>query len=121
MGGNVKDNLTKIKHIVREINLTMPGIIPFCPYWVDCHALDDAVSDERARGLRNNHEYFRRKIIDELWLYGDRITPGMVLEISWATVFGIPVKSMTEEIARDISETGLYKLIKSIKKEAGSK
>lgn len=68
VGGNVKGNLTKIKHIVREVNLAMPGIIPFCPYWVDCHALNDTVSEERARGMRNNYEYFRRKIIDELWL-----------------------------------------------------
>lgn len=91
IGGNVKRNLQRIEDIVRHINIKTKDVIPFAPYWLDCHALDDAIREERERGIRNNAEYFKRKVFDELWLFGDRISEGMKHEIELAESLGIPV------------------------------
>jgi hypothetical protein len=95
ISGDVKGNLEKIRLILRYINLNMPDVVPFAPYWIDCHALDDTVPAERERGIKNDHEFLTRGFIDEMWLYGDRISNGMSHEIALAEKQGIPVFSMT--------------------------
>lgn len=91
ISGDVPGNLERIRQIVRQINLEDPNTVPFVPYWLDCHALDDTVQEERLRGIRNDHEYFHRKVMNEVWLYGDRISDGMKAEIELAKRCGIPV------------------------------
>jgi hypothetical protein len=91
ISGDIKGNLEKIRLIVRHINLSNLDVVPFAPYWLDCHALDDTVLQERERGIRNDEEFFIRGVIDELWLYGDRISNGMRHEITKALNCAIPV------------------------------
>ena len=98
ISGDIESNLAKIIGIIREININEPDTIPFAHYWVDCHALDDRVLEERNRGIKNDHEFFKRKIFDELRLYGDRISYGMSEEMGLAKKYGIPIKPMTENI-----------------------
>lgn len=102
IGGDVKVNLEKIKAIVRNINLTTSTIIPFAPYWLDCHALDDDIPEERARGIANDQVWFERNIIDELWLYGDKISTGMMGEIQKAITYGIPIFCKSKETQHDL-------------------
>ena len=90
ISGDIKGNLEKIRLIVREINLTLPDVVPFAPYWLDSHALDDTVPSERERGIANDHELFKRGFIDELWVCG-RVSTGVAAEISIAEELGIPV------------------------------
>ena len=97
VGGDAKRNLEKIRNIIREINLTEPNIIPFASYWVDCHALDDGIREERERGIKNNKEFFIRKVFDELHLYGNKISVGMLGEIELAYKLHIPIIAMTTE------------------------
>jgi len=97
IGGDVQNNLEKIKNIVRHINLTEPEIVPFAKYWVDCHALDDNSREERERGIKNDREFFERRSFDELRLYGDRISKGMRAEIALAEKYCIPIVPMTTE------------------------
>ena len=92
--GDIKGNLEKIRLIVREINLNDPDIVPFAPYWLDCHALNDDVPEERERGIRNDEAFFMRRVIDELWLYGDRVSTGMRHEIAKALNCGIHVRAV---------------------------
>lgn len=91
ISGDVKGNLEKIRLIARTINLTEPDVVPFAPYWFDCHVLDDNSPEERARGIKNDTEFFHRGTIDEVWLYGDRISNGMAEEIKLAESLSIPV------------------------------
>lgn len=91
ISGDIAGNLEKIQQIVRQINLQYSDVVPFAPYWVDCHALDDNDPEERKRGIANDQEFFLRKVIDEVWLFGDRISAGMLSEIELATSLGIPV------------------------------
>lgn len=91
ISGDISGNLEKIRQIVREINLNEPDVVPFAPYWLDCHALDDNIPEERERGIKNDHELFNRGFIDELRLYGDMVSNGMRAEIELAESLGIPV------------------------------
>jgi hypothetical protein len=93
ISGNVTANLENIRQIVRDINIHCPEIVPFAPYWLDCHALDDNVPSERERGIKNDTELIKRGFIDEMWLCGDRISSGMQHEINLAESLGIKVVS----------------------------
>jgi len=98
IGGDVENNLKKVAQIAREINLEYPNVVPIAPYFLDCHALNDDIPEERQRGITNDSEFFIRKIMDEVWLYGDRISNGMKQEIKQAHAMGIPVVVMSSEI-----------------------
>lgn len=104
ISGDIQGNLEKIRLIVREINLTMPDVVPFAPYWLDCHALDDNVKSERDRGVKNDAELLSRGFIDELWLYGDRVSSGMWHEIIMAERLGIKVVPMSNGTTRALYE-----------------
>jgi len=98
ISGDIQNNLKKIIQIIREINTTQKDVVPFAHYWVDCHALNDDIPEERQRGIDNDMELFRRKFIDELWLYGDRISNGMIAEIGICEQLNIPVVFKSKEL-----------------------
>lgn len=95
VSGDVKGNIAKIIAIVREINLTEPDVIPFVPYLADLYALDDNNPAERQRGIKNDIALLKRGFIDELRLYGNRISNGMRAEIDLAEEMDIPVLGMS--------------------------
>jgi len=107
IGGDVEGNLAKIRDIVREINLTEPDTVPFVPYYADCVSMDDSVAAERVRGIKNDHQFFYKGVIDEVRLYGDRISAGMKSEIILARDYGIPVTPMTKETLWEFSTLNL--------------
>lgn len=99
ISGDIEGNLKKILAIIREINLTMPDVLPFAHYWVECHALNDAVPEERVRGIKNDKALLKAGFINEVWLYGNRISGGMLDEIKTANESGIIVVAKTKETA----------------------
>lgn len=101
-------NLKKIEAIGRQINLEEPNVVPFAPYYFDCIALDDNNTAERRRGIRNDHYLLSSGIVDELRLYGDRISAGMASEIKVAINCGIKIKAMTTETANDYKDLFTY-------------
>jgi hypothetical protein len=98
IGGDVEGNLRRIAEIVRHINLNEPETVPFVPYYADCVAMNDADHSERERSIKNDHEFFRRQVIDELRLYGNRISNGMQAEIDLAKMYNIPIRAMNEDM-----------------------
>ena len=101
ISGDPEGNIQKILEIVRSINLLEPDVVPFAPYIVDCQALDDSIKEERDRGIKNDITLFNKGFIDEVRLYGDRISNGMTYEIDLALKLGIEVRPMTEETKRE--------------------
>jgi len=97
VGGDVQNNLKKIAKITREICLKTDGIIPVAPYFLFCNALDDNNENEREIGMKLSQDYLFRIDVDELWLYGDKISAGMKKEIELAHIFDIKVVPMTLE------------------------
>ena len=97
VSGDVAGNIKKIIAIARHINLTEPDVVPFVPYLIDLYSLDDNNSEERQRGLKNVGAIIDSTIIDEVRLYGDRISHGMSAEVLDAIDVDIPIVPMTEE------------------------
>lgn len=91
IGGDVSGNIEKINAIVRHLNLSDFSIVPFVPYLSDLLTLDDNDWAERQRGILNSKALFKRGVIDEVWLYGGRISAGMMAEIELAKSLNIPV------------------------------
>lgn len=91
IGGDVHVNLNKVQNIYAEITDNYPDVIPFAPYWITCHALDDNNPSDRAKGFEHNEAIFRSGIIDELWVYG--ISKGVIQEVQWANELGIKIIS----------------------------
>lgn len=106
IGGDVEGNLEKVAGIVRLINLVERNVVPFAPYFADCLAMFDNDKFERQRGINNNIELLKAGFIDELRLYGDKISDGMVVEIVLALQMGIKVRPMTKGTRRDYRKIG---------------
>lgn len=104
ISGDIQGNLDKIRGIVRSVNLLEPDVVPFAHYWLDCHALDDNNPEERARGIKNDIVLMRRGFIDEVRLYGDKISSGMLAEVKLAQALGIPVRAMTPECKAELKK-----------------
>jgi hypothetical protein len=100
IGGDVEDNVRKVLGICAEIHTE--DIIPVVPYIVSLQYLDDGIIADRELGMEANHECFRRRYVDELWLFGDRISSGMEGEVRLAREYGIPVIAKTEGTRRDL-------------------
>jgi hypothetical protein len=81
IAGEVMKKTHKILEIIKEINLTMADVVPFAPYMADVLTMDDDIPLERDRGLQNCIEILKSGIVDELWIYGPRISGGMKAEI----------------------------------------
>lgn len=102
IGGDIKGNIEKVLKICLELHTK--GIIPVAPYLVSLQYLDDEVAEDRELGMEANHECFRRRYVDELWLFGDRISSGMRQEVVLARAMGIPVVPKTAGTECDLAE-----------------
>src|SRR5215217_1678802 len=98
ISGDIQLNISKVLGIVKSLNMSNYDIVPFAPYLVDVQALNDDIPEERARGFENNVALFKNGAIDEVWLYGDRISPGMKFEINLAEDLGIPIIVKSDNI-----------------------
>lgn len=57
--------------------------------------------------IEANHECFHRRYVDELWLFGDRISAGMEKEVLLAQEMNIPIVPKTEGTKRDLERLEL--------------
>ena len=104
ISGDIEGNLRRIEQIGRQINLEEPEVVPFAHYFFDCYALDDDIPEERERGIKNDVALMRKGFIDEVRLYGNRISVGMSHEVDLAIELGIEVKPMTEATKREFAK-----------------
>jgi hypothetical protein len=106
VGGDVSENLRRIVEICSKVHSSQ--IIPLVPYYIALQYLDDSKPDDRIIGFAQNKLYFTRRIIDEVWLCGPRISSGMHEEIIWALENEIPVKchnpALRSELAAILKE-----------------
>lgn len=89
--GFVKQNLKSVIKIVSNISKTYPDIMPIAPYVLYNYALNDRIKSDRTLGMYFNTQYFKRNFIDEVWLYGWKISKGMWKEIDLAVSLNIPI------------------------------
>ena len=103
ISGDVAGNLKKIIRISRKINLKEPNVVPFAPYYLDCLSLNDNSIKERERGIRNDHFLIKKGFIDEIRLYGNRISKGMREEVRIGRELGIIIIPMNSIIKKQLS------------------
>ncbi len=102
IGGDIRSNVEKVLRICGEVHTK--DIIPVAPYLISLQYLNDEVVEDRELGMEANHECFRRGYIDELWLFGDCISPGMRKEILLAKEKNVPVIAKTEGTCKDLHQ-----------------
>lgn len=105
ISGDIRGNVEKVLKICEEVHTK--NIIPVAPYLVSLQYLDDEVVEDRELGMEANHECFLRGYVDELWLFGDRISVGMKKEILLAKEMNIPIIPKTERTRRELIAFGL--------------
>ena len=88
-----------------------PGVIPFAPYLRAVECLDDAVQEDRERGMAHNRHFLTSGIVDELRLYGPWVSRGMWEEIRIALNEQIPIRAMTEGVKTDLENSPVGRAI----------
>lgn len=71
------DDMTDAEIIGELRKVRNPTVVPVVPFFAMRRYLNLDVADERAEWERTSQEYLRHDFIDELWLYGERITSDM--------------------------------------------
>ncbi len=107
ISGDVKGNVEKIFKICKKIHNKQ--VIPCVPYLASLRYLEDEVKQDREMGIQSNLECFRRRFVDELWLFGDRISNGMKQEIALALKMKIPVVPKTRGAREDFRRLKINK------------
>jgi len=100
IGGDIEGNVKRVLKICADIHTK--NIIPVVPYLASLQYLNDDVLTDRELGMEANHECFRRHFVDELWLFGDHISPGMKREVELARKMNIPVIPKTKGTKNDL-------------------
>ena len=65
----------------------------FCPHLLYPQVLDDNNPEERRLGIDIGKEFLTK--CDEIWIFGEHISKGMLEEIEFAKEKDIPVKRIT--------------------------
>jgi len=100
VSGDIEGNVKKVLEICERIH--SKEIVPVVPYLVSLQYLKDHIVEDREVGIQANHECLRRRYVDELWLFGDRISEGMKGEVKLARELGIPIVAQTDGTKRDL-------------------
>ena len=92
--GDVETNIRSARHYCEYVAKEC-GSIPIAPHIYFTQFLDDDVSEERDFGLRAGIRLLSE--CEEIWVFGDTISPGMQSEIRYANAHGIPVRHIRPE------------------------
>ena len=104
MSGDIEGNTQKVIAICRRIH--SKRIIPVFPSFTWRKYLSNDPNDLKLAQAVNK-EYFRRKAIDEIWFYGDRMTDGMIREARLAQKYGIKIVGKTKETRAALKKLSL--------------
>nr|WP_319488604.1 DUF4406 domain-containing protein [uncultured Caproiciproducens sp.] len=90
--GNKKANIAAARQYC--FNAIANGYIPIAPHVMFYDILDDDDPGQRAVGMKMGIELLR--FCSEVWVFGSRISDGMLKEIVLAQTLKIPVRRMDE-------------------------
>lgn len=97
--GDVKRNLEYAKAVCRVVMDS--GHAFFAPHLLYPGLLDDSVPQERRLDMDMGLAVLVR--YDELWVFGDTVSPGMRMEMGEAERLGVPIRRMELEVGQDVS------------------
>ena len=89
----IEANLARVRSYCRmAVNR---GFAPLATHLAVCSFLNDNNPDERALGLTVDAALMN--VCDELWVFGDRISEGMAIELDAFRQTGKPIRRFTED------------------------
>lgn len=101
ISGDVQGNIAKVLRICKEIH--SDSVIPVFPSMLWREYLSDSPED-KALAKQVNEAYFSTGRVDEVRVFGDRISEGMKEEILLARKYNIPVLSDSFEMSCQIAK-----------------
>ena len=87
--GDMEANIRSARHYCAYVAKECRAI-PSAPHIYFTQFLDDDIAEERDFGLKAGIRLLSE--CEELWVFGDTISPGMRSEIRYANEHGIPVR-----------------------------
>ncbi len=97
LGGNVSENLEKVKRYTRYA--LMCGTAPVVPHFYAL-CLDDSIEKEREIGTTAGLGMLW--FCDELWVFGDEATEGMLTEINFCKNLNIRIRKINEKAIKKV-------------------
>lgn len=94
--GDIKRNIAKAQGYCRFV--ATKGVVPLAPHLIFTQFLDDLISEERAKGLMMGLELLKH--CNEVYVFGNKVSEGMLGEIEAAKQFGIPIQYFNERCER---------------------
>lgn len=103
LGGNIQENLKKVKQYARFALLC--GTAPVVPHFYAL-CLNDNIPKEREIGMAAGLSLLW--FCDEMWIFGDEVTESMKAEMQFCKSLNIPVRKVRDdEINKKIGEKAL--------------
>ena len=90
LGGNVRENLEKVKRYAAYA--LKEGVVPIVPHFYAL-CLDDNIPAERELGISAGLSLLW--YCDEIWVFGDLISAGMQREIDCCNCVNMPMRKIT--------------------------
>ncbi|MEL7635421.1 MAG: DUF4406 domain-containing protein [Sporomusa sphaeroides] len=90
--GDIETNVRRAHGYCRFV--IHQGALPLAPHAIFTAFLDDTIPQERQLGMALGMELLKRS--DELWVFGKRISEGMLAEIEAATACSLQVHYFDE-------------------------
>ena len=98
--GDIEGNLEKVKDIVRAV--CSEEFVAFAPHLAFATVFDDTIPEQRARGISTDLALLRSGKIDEMWVYGEKLSEGMKFEIEVCLEHNIPIRCKAPNLQRDV-------------------
>ena len=74
------------------------GVVPLAPHTIFTQFLDDNIPEERTKGLKMGLELLKR--CDELWVFGLKLSAGMIAEKEAAEQLDISIQYYSDRCER---------------------
>jgi len=94
--GDIERNIAKARGYCR-FAATL-GVIPLAPHVIFTQFLGEEILEERQQGMRMGLDLMYR--CAELWIFGSKISKGMLAEIETAERLGIPIRFHNDRCER---------------------
>ena len=103
ISGDIDANVRSVLDIC-ELAHREHEVMPVAPYLVALRYIDGKVHEDRELAIEANYECFRRKYIDELWIYGDHISVGVKGQIELAKQYDIKIIAKSNAVEAALKE-----------------
>lgn len=90
--GDVEANVMRAMRYCRFV--IHNGCLPIAPHVYLTKILDDNIADERRLGIELGLQLL--VLCDELWVFGNKISEGMTLELKLAQILNIPIRMFND-------------------------